>query len=173
MGLVFMGSMASSQTVIADDSDVSYEEAIRGFDGEKFPQVYCMALNVYYEARGSNMADMYAVADVVLNRVDDARFPDTICDVVHDGYRKGRRDCQFSWYCDGKSDKIPPQDRDLYSQILGIAEKIYYGYDSFLVYDFTKGATHYHAFYVDPKWSKHKDVEKIMQLDDHIFYRWN
>ena len=59
----------------------------------------CLALNVYYEARGSNLADKAAVADVVLNRTLDRRYPATICGVVQDGYKPGRSDCQFSWYC--------------------------------------------------------------------------
>ena len=55
---------------------------------EEFPEVRCMALNIYYEARGSNLADRAGVADVVLNRVNDSRYPDTICDVV----KQGRKD---------------------------------------------------------------------------------
>ena len=48
------------------------------FDQEQFPQVHCLALNIYYEARGSNFADQVGVADVVLNRVNDRRYPDTV-----------------------------------------------------------------------------------------------
>ena len=85
------------------------------FDKENYPQHYCMALNIYYEARGSNLADKAAVADVVLNRVNDSRYPNTICEVVKQGEQKPswkdpnkmvmvRNRCQFSWYCDGKKD---------------------------------------------------------------------
>ena len=168
---MFMGSMASSQPVIADDSDVSYEDAIRGFNPEMFPQTYCMALNVYYEARGSNIADMYAVADVVLNRVEDSRFPDTICDVVQDGYVPGRRDCQFSWYCDGKSDN--PQDEEAWAKAQSVAWMIvkaeaYRG--------ISEGATNYHAHYVNPSWNRSKrgySITRVGRIGDHIFYRWN
>ena len=82
----------------------------QNFELEKlFPQVQCMALNVYYEARGSNLADRAAVADVVLNRVNDSRYPDTVCGVVKQGLQNAdgsmrRNKCQFSWYCDGKAD---------------------------------------------------------------------
>ena len=41
------------------------------------------------------------------------------------------------------------------------------------VFDFTRGATHYHADYVNPKWNRHDEVESIVQIDNHIFYRWN
>ena len=84
-------------------------------------ELRCLALNIYYEARGSNLADKAGVADVVLNRVKDTRYPNTICEVVHQGKQKPswkdpnvmvmvRHMCQFSWYCDGKADT--PQDED-------------------------------------------------------------
>ncbi len=82
-------------------------------------EAICLALNVYYEARGSNLADKAAVADVVLNRTLDRRYPATICGVVQDGYKPGRSDCQFSWYCDGRADV--PQDMDSWYEAQTIA----------------------------------------------------
>jgi len=41
------------------------------------------------------------------------------------------------------------------------------------MFDFTQGATHYHADYVNPKWTKQKNMTKIVQIDTHIFYRLN
>lgn len=164
-------SVANSQEVIATENDVSYIEQITGFEKEKFPQAYCMALNVYYEARGSNLADQYAVADVVLNRVEDTRYPNSICDVVKDGYRKGRRDCQFSWYCDGKSDI--PRDEEAWSK----AQSVAWGIVMMNNYrGITEGSTHYHAHYVNPSWSRAKrgwNITRIGRIGDHIFYRWN
>lgn len=145
-------------------------------------EVRCIAKNMYWEARNQSLEGMIAVGYVTMNRVADQRFPNSACEVVHQAQHSKwwlethgkwhplKNRCQFSWYCDGKSDKIPPQDRDLYSQILGIAEKIYYGYDSFLVYDFTKGATHYHADYVYPDWAESKT--QTVTIGKHIFYRW-
>ena len=71
----------------------------------------CLAENVYFEARGQGQAGWVAVAQVTLNRVQDTRFPNTICEVVKQGltYESGhpiKNKCQFSWYCDGKSDKV-------------------------------------------------------------------
>src|SRR4029078_12445796 len=68
----------------------------------------CLAKTVYFEARGEKEKRQRAVAAVVLNRVKSSRFPDTICQVVHQG-GTGSRDCQFSWWCDGLSDK--PKDQ--------------------------------------------------------------
>ena len=143
----------------------------QNFELEKlFPQVQCMALNVYYEARGSNLADKAAVADVVLNRVNDSRYPDTVCGVVKQGMQNAdgsmrRNKCQFSWYCDGKHDR--PQDQDRWVEAQGIAwnmveEGKYRG--------ITEGATHYHATYVNPRWAS--TLQLVGSIGAHIFYRW-
>ena len=87
--------------------------------------VHCLAEYIYHEARGESTAGKMAVALVTLNRVKDKRFPDTICSVVKQTkfYPSGRIDlhsCQFSWYCDGKSDK--PRDKKCWDDALLIAE---------------------------------------------------
>ena len=87
--------------------------------------VHCLAENIYHEARGESTAGKMAVALVTLNRVEDKRFPNTVCGVVKQTkyYPSGRIDlhsCQFSWYCDGKSDK--PIDKKCWEDALLIAE---------------------------------------------------
>ena len=44
----------------------------------------CLAGNIYFEARGEPLAGQYAVAEVTMNRVASARFPGTVCEVVHE-----------------------------------------------------------------------------------------
>jgi spore germination cell wall hydrolase CwlJ-like protein len=137
---------------------------------EQYPQHYCMALNIYYEARGSSLADKAAVADVVLNRVQDTRYPDTICKVVKQGHQDSngnmiRHKCQFSWYCDGKNDV--PKNKDLWYE----SQMIAWGMLEFEKYrGITEGATHYHATYVSPRWAK--DLQMVGRIGAHIFYRW-
>ena len=123
----------------------------------------CLALNVYYEARSEPMDGQYAVAHVVLNRVADATFPDDACKVVKQGYHKGRHRCQFSWYCDGKSDN--PKDKMSWIVAQVVAYNTLYGHHR----DNTHGATHYHATYVNPWWRKHYD--KTVAHGSHIFYK--
>ena len=132
----------------------------------------CLALNVYHEARDQPFIGQVAVAQVVMNRVDDWRYPDTVCEVVKQGPTYSwkqdypiRNRCQFSWYCDGKSDK--PRDTYAYQMAQNIAHGVYYGN----LDDFVEGATHYHATYVQPEWAETKT--KTVQIDDHIFYRWD
>ena len=148
--------------------------------------VECLALNVYHEARNQGSAGLLAVSAVVLNRVKDPRFPNTICEVIEQGPTREswktrqtpdpndakfypiRHRCQFSWYCDGKSDEIPSFDGDIFQLIYEYAE-LYLRPDVILI-DITDGATHYHADYVYPEWRKSKT--KTVEIGDHIFYRW-
>jgi len=142
---------------------------------EEYPEEYCMALNIYYEARGSNFADQMAVADVVLNRVQDRRYPQSVCTVVYQGEHKPswktgdpvpiRNRCQFSWYCDGKPDE--PKDTDAWQSAQSSAYRII-NYGDFR--GITEGATHYHAGYVSPRWAS--SLQLVGKIGDHIYYRW-
>ena len=133
--------------------------------------IVCLALNVYHEAKNQSLAGQIAVAEVVMNRVDDPRYPNNVCDVVKQGLTYKwkpsvpiRNQCQFSWYCDGKSDVA--KEKDAWEESLSVAKGVYYGYlDAYL-----EGATHYHAYYVNPSWAETKTY--ITRIDDHIFYRW-
>jgi|TARA_B110000977_G_scaffold198290_1_gene282827 spore germination cell wall hydrolase CwlJ-like protein len=139
-------------------------------------QHVCLAMNIYYEARGSSMADQVATADVVLNRVQDTRYPNTICEVVHQGPTKEswktgddvpiRNKCQFSWWCDGKADN--PQDKDEWVNAQMLA---YYIIEEGKFRGLTEGATHYHATYVNPSWAS--SLSLVSTIGAHIFYRWD
>ena len=123
----------------------------------------CIALNVYHEARSEPMAGMYAVAHVVLNRVAHGAFPDDACKVVYQGFHRGKHKCQFSWYCDGKSDT--PREHRAWALASLVAYDVLMG----TVPDVTDGATHYHTTYVKPYWADH--YTKTVQHRSHIFYK--
>ena len=143
----------------------------------------CLTKNIYWEAKNQSFTGQLAVALVVLNRVTNSNFPSTVCKVIYEGPRYEswktkvlphlvkearqyypRRDrCQFSWFCDGRSDV--PRDSSSLSRAHRIAWLVLNGH----VFDFTLGATYYHADYVNPPWSKHK--LRLVQIDDHIFYK--
>jgi len=139
--------------------------------------VVCLAKNMYYEARNQGTAGLLAVVSVVFNRVNDPRFPSSICEVIKQGpiraswkrdgtYYPIKHRCQFSWYCDGKSDN--PKEIRLYEKYLALAEGILNNEVPFL--DITDGATFYHADYVTPGWAKTK--HRTIEIEDHIFYKW-
>ena len=141
------------------------------FTAEENPEAWCLAQNIYYESRGSNLADMAAVANVVINRAKDRRYPNTICGVVQQGKKNAdgtmkRNACQFSWYCDGKSDW--PTNGDAWYKAQMIA---YQMLEQGRYRGLAEGATHYHADYVNPKWAK--DLTLIGRIGEHIFYRWD
>ena len=131
----------------------------------------CLALNTYHEAKNQSMVGQIAVAEVVMNRVADSRYPNTICEVVKQGPKyKGsdvpvRHRCQFSWYCDGKSDI--PKNEKAWKKAQDYAYLVIYNR---ITIDVTEGATHYHETYVKPSWAKTKT--RTTRIESHIFYRW-
>ena len=133
----------------------------------------CLATAIYFEARGEPTVGQIAVGQVVMSRVDDHRYPDNICDVVKEGqYYSWNTSipipdkCQFSFWCDGKSEEIT--DHEAYEW----AEEISWGLieGTLNIIDLTDGATHYHAYYVQPSWSER--FTQTVRINDHIFYRW-
>lgn len=147
------------------------ESYLRGGDGSGYTEQHrCLALNIYHESRGESRIAQKAVGFVTLNRVQDKRYPDTICDVVYDSHLDSygqpvRNKCQFSWYCDGKSDVPRSDEHWREAKELARAVMIEYG----VVEDPTDGATMYHASYVNPYWAS--SYEKTVRIDTHIFYK--
>ena len=135
--------------------------------------IACLATAIYFEARGEPMVGQVAVAQVIVNRVYDERFPDTVCDVVKQGeyytWNKSipiKHRCQFSFWCDGKPEVM--RDETAKQWAYNVAESALAGF----FYDTTSGATHYHADYVVPSWSTNSMFTKTVQINAHIFYRW-
>lgn len=130
----------------------------------------CLALNIYHESRGEITAGQIAVANVVMTRVNDVRYPDTVCGVVKDGtYWRGnpvRHRCAFSWWCDGRSDR--PLDVRSWLTANRLASDVISG----ISHDITDGATHYHTVEVQPSWINDRGMVRLGQIGNHIFYRW-
>ena len=133
---------------------------------------YCLAQNIYFEAANQPQAGRMAVAHVVLNRVQDGQFPNTVCDVIYQAKWgtnwKGnpyplRNKCQFSWFCDGKSDE--PTDSVTWMESIKLAGWILDGSYP----DITEGALWYHTTTVDPYWNDY--LESTVVINDHIFYK--
>jgi spore germination cell wall hydrolase CwlJ-like protein len=124
----------------------------------------CVALAIYFEARGEPDAGQIAVAHVIRNRIHDPRFPDNACDVVKQGYYWNgnpiRNMCQFSFYCDGKPED--PHDQKAWRDALYIVHL------SGLIPDITGGATHYHSTKVFPQWAYTGQV--TANIHKHVFY---
>ena len=173
LSMILISPLKVQGTAIDYDYDLSMH-------GESFlmtQDTYCMALNIYHESRSENLAGKFAVADVVMNRVNNRSYPDSVCGVIYDAELKPswkdpakevpvRNRCQFSWYCDGKSDD--PIEEDAWNESILVAhQSIYEG----RMLGLTEGATHYHTTYVEPYWASSLDL--VGHIGSHIFYREN
>ncbi|MGQ0751460.1 MAG: cell wall hydrolase [Betaproteobacteria bacterium] len=123
--------------------------------------ITCLARTIYWEAKGEGIAGMEAIANVVMNRLGHEGFPDTVCEVVRQGYERGA--CQFSWWCDGRSDDA--QDAESYEVAKEIARKAL----NRQIKDRTAGALYFHQRKISPQWSA--KYIKTVELGEHIFYK--
>jgi len=131
-------------------------------DPKRSKQLDCLAEALYFEARGESVKGQFAVADVILNRVDSPLFPKTVCGVVQQGEGSGRG-CQFSYRCDGRSDAI--RDSEAYAELRKVAALSMQGVGG----ELTEGATFYHAKGVKPSWSR--KFPQTASIGAHRFYR--
>ena len=122
--------------------------------------LFCLAMAVFFEARDQPLAGQQAVAEVVMNRVESTRFPDTVCDVVF-------QHKQFSFTHDGLSDDYTKHTGNIFDrQAIDIAETIA---ESTLKGDrLGVTSTHYHTTSVSPYWSN--VYLKDGRVGDHYFF---
>lgn len=128
-------------------------------------ELLCLALNDYWEARGESTRGRVAVAQVVLNRARDPRFPSGICDVVSQNPSGKPLTCQFSWYCDGRSDR--PTNAAAWRSSVLLAKSLLTRNNA--ISDLTHGALWYHNRTVDPGWAGR--LAFATRVGDHYFYR--
>lgn len=122
----------------------------------------CMAVAIFFEARAEPIVGMEAVANVIINRVKDSRYPDIVCDVVWEPK-------QFSWTHDGLTD-----DPEAYT---GHQDKLAWVTSQEVAKEALQGnllgitSTHYHAEYVLPFWAG--TYSKDGKVGNHVFYTNN
>ena len=177
LGIALSVGLATATTALNINGATYYDPYTQGSDYYTEEEHYCMALNIYHEARNDNLAGQVAVADVTLNRVKDTRYPNNICNVVYEAQHWKTNDgrtypirnkCQFSWYCDGLKDD--PKEGSSWDR----SQQIAYQYlENGQFRGITEGATHYHATYVDPYWTTSKGMVLVGRIGEHIFYRWD
>ena len=117
-------------------------------------EVTCLANTLYVEARGESLIGKVAVAKVVLNRVDDSNFPDSICDVVQDPG-------EFPQASNKKSADL------VWKKVQSLSEFIIKYND--IIVDPTNGALFFHTSNIKPYWAE--EFEKVAKIDSHIFYK--
>ena len=122
----------------------------------------CLSEALYFEARGESVEGIFAVAEVILNRVDNSSYPDDVCGVIYQGTGK-RFQCQFTYSCDGRAEII--RERAAYAMVGKIARLMLDGAPR----ELTEGATHYHTKSVRPRWSR--AFPRTTTIGYHHFYR--
>lgn len=140
--------------------DPDWLAALPEATGDK--QWKCLAEAIYFESRGEDLRGQFAVAEVILNRVDSDRYPASVCGVVYQGSKRLHA-CQFSFACDGKSERI--YDKAAFATAGRIARMMLDGEARTL----TNGATYFHARYVRPHWAR--KFELTARIGSHVFYR--
>jgi hypothetical protein len=123
----------------------------------------CLTQGIYYEAALEATEGQEAVAQVILNRVRDPNYANSICGVVFEGAER-TTGCQFSFTCDGALAQAPVGWA--WNRARLVAERALAGHVAVRV----GTATHYHADYVHPWWAP--TLNKLTQIGAHIFYRW-
>ena len=167
----------------------SFDEDIVDLSDEWFPdespwhnEAYCLAEAIYFEAGNQPLIGKIAVGQVIINRMYEPKYPNTICGVVHQGpvresWKKNgvfhpiKYKCQFSYWCDGKSDtpKYGPTWEDSMIVAEWLSTDLYNTSEFTIPHDYLEGATHYHATYVYPSWASH--LQEVVKIQDHIFYK--
>lgn len=120
----------------------------------------CLSKAIYFEARGETLKGQFAVAEVILNRVDSPDYPGSICGVVQ---QRGGGGCQFSYICDGRADRM--RDPEAAWRAERIARVMMDGAPRAL----TMGATHFHTRWVRPGWARR--FPQTAAIGAHLFYK--
>ena len=126
-------------------------------------QQKCLASGIYFEARGEPVRGQAAVAQVILNRVRNPTYPNSICGVVYQNKHRRNR-CQFSFACDRIRDRV--RNKRLWHLAQNVAKETIAGR---IWLSEVGSSTHYHASYVRPKWAKR--MKRVGKIGLHIFYR--
>lgn len=174
VGLMTLFPSANAEA-LEDGPSTALSDAYMMYIGTKQPTAEesfdCAVTNAYFETRNQSDLGVMTVMHVVLNRVMDSRFRDNICSVVYTSNfniagHPLRNKCHFSWFCDGKPDKMLEATTVIRMQEL--VSKSIHLYR--LGVDLAAGATHYHAANVTPYWVPQKKY--VGRVDDHLLYIW-
>lgn len=139
-------------------------------------EVYCLQQNIFFEAATEPVEGQIAVAMAAINRMKSTKYPNTICEVVKQAKvdSRGRiikHKCQFSWYCDGLSDK-PKLDNNYvkrsWNNIGKLARHILNFNEDYT--HIVENSTHYHTKEVSPEWGE--KLKRTAEVGNHVFYTY-
>lgn len=124
-------------------------------------EALCLATAIFFESRGEPLKGQYSVAEVVLNRRDNSKYPNTICKVVS-------QKNQFSWQKGDNHKRVPNivYKNESHKQEWDKAVKI--ANDSLKnKTEYTKGALFFNRSGLGVRY---KTDVKPCKIGNHIFY---
>lgn len=132
-------------------------EPIREYTKHTLKDLYCLAKNIYHEARGESQLGKIAVAQVTMNRVNhETRWPGTVCGVV---YQTIQGTPQFSW----TAEETKVTDNRAWNEAKHIAYKVITGQTLIEQFNFT----FFHNTTVE-----HGQLRKNHKIiGNHVFYQ--
>lgn len=161
----FLGTLAAVVVMVGSFGFAAYSSHVRTeFLQQRRADLTCLARNIYFEARSESDAGQRAVAEVTMNRVASPRFPDTVCDVVHEqrwDARRKRYVGAFSWT---EFDWMPLPEGEAWHRAVAAAHAVYDGHAKPSV----EAALFYHSDSIEPRWSKTQ--ARVTKIGRHIFY---
>lgn len=130
----------------------------------------CLTLTLYHESRSEPVEGVLAVAEVILNRKDNPRYPKSICKVVKQQLVKGVY--QFSFWGEKKL-LNKPIDKKSWKKMEKIANTALRlrSTGNHKLLDVSGGSMYYHTVDVNPTWAKSPKLKFVKRIGRHKFYR--
>ena len=153
---------AQQQQDTSQKTDTHKKDAInlKSVANKASPQeLKCLTQTIYFEAKSEGYNGGAAVGNVIMNRVNSGKFPNTICGVMK---QKTGRMCQFSFMCNGQINQKVNAAQWLKS------EKIALDILSGKAPKLSNGALFFHAKYAKLRLASNRYTAKIGQ---HYFYK--
>ncbi len=177
---MFDSSLAAALTAKKYDQVLKVAETLNQIEltqvirvAKKDKEFLCLAQNAYFEARGEPNIGIAAVSEVVIERTKNPAYPSSICQVVKQSkVVRGRKICQFSWYCEGK--KMPSLSQKEVQKNKEWQRSLLISYMTYKdkMPNVTNGATHYFAHKkVNPKWKLSMVMDR--KISNHTFFIQN
>ncbi|WP_343344660.1 cell wall hydrolase [Sphingomicrobium sp. XHP0239] len=138
-------------------ASLSLPELVDQFAGTqpRTGEMDCLARAIYFETRGEPLHGQLAVGEVIANRRDSQRFPDSYCGVV-------KQHRQFSFVRGGRLPE-PRRSSQAWRTAVAIARIVDAEHHSTSL----DGALFFHARYVNPRWR----LKRLGNIGNHIFYQ--
>ncbi len=156
--LLVVGAIVLNIFGALGNAQASEKVSAQGYERDLLAQL------IYFEARNQPMNGQLEVARVVIVRVKDKRWPNTLEGVILQGEEKLNR-CQFSYLCDGKQKVVTNEDAWTRAQFIASL-----AYSKYMQSEEDAGCVHsYRATYATNV-AYFKTLKRKRKIGDHIFY---